>query len=201
MKNKKEFKIPTHEELKKIFKIKDGKGICHEIPKEKYMEIIGLMKSLFKCKGCGNCCKICKNISWTKMDFDKISKYLQISHSELKRRYKFKFGKKEGREVRLMGDCPFLNNENKCDIYEVRPHVCKQFPFTTKQIRPYGDGFVIEPVPFCYPHLSLLWSMFIKKRDEELDKFIDDHKEMFDGLREKLAIAGINKINQEDEGI
>ena len=201
MEDKIQFKIPTHEELKKIFKIKDGKGICVEIPKEQAMEIIPIMKSLFQCKGCGNCCKLCKNVVWTKGDFDKISKYLQISHSELKRRYDFKFSKRKDREVRLMGTCPFLNEENKCDIYEVRPHICKQYPFSANQIKPYNENFVITPISHCYKQLSLLWAMFIKERDRGADKFIEENKEMFNKLREKLTASGINQINQEDGGI
>lgn len=68
--------------------------------------------SNFECKCCGNCC----------------SNFLPLSKEEL--RIMKILAKKENKHP-LIKDwysrCPFLNNNNKCDIYEDRPLICREY--------------------------------------------------------------------------
>lgn len=66
----------------------------------------------FKCKECGKCC----------------SNFLPLTKEEIKTMKRL--AKKENRHP-LRQDwyfiCPFLNNNNKCDIYEDRPFICREY--------------------------------------------------------------------------
>lgn len=71
-----------------------------------------------KCSGCGNCC----------------SRILPISEKEIKRiRHYIKQNNIREcvhcapRVIDLDMTCPFLNSQNRCTIYEVRPQICKSF--------------------------------------------------------------------------
>ena len=199
------FKIPTHEKLiKKLFKgdprIENCEGYGIRIPIQESKEFISLTKGLFRCRGCGNCCRECNNIAMNRKDFEMICKHLNLSHKEIKNKYNFKFSKKEGREVRLMGQCAFFNKEkNNCDIYEARPTVCKQYPFSSGQLE-FGEEFLdMKPVHFCYSQLLLIDAMSSKKTEEQ-KKFFEENKELFEGLREKITNSGLEKIRRDDHG-
>lgn len=66
----------------------------------------------FKCKCCGKCC----------------SNFLPLQKDEIK--LMKKLAKTENIKL-LQNDwysiCPFLNNNNKCDIYENRPFICREY--------------------------------------------------------------------------
>lgn len=91
----------------------------------------------FKCKRCGNCC----------------SNYLPLSNKEFNdlkniiKKRKLKSNKRIF-ESNYYHTCPFLNANNKCDIYEDRPMICKSFTCNwdmsntkelTKEFRPLRD--------------------------------------------------------------
>jgi Fe-S-cluster containining protein len=68
----------------------------------------------FKCKGCGECC----------------SNLLPLTVDEIID-LKFLAKGKESHKRKYLNDyymvCPFLNENNRCDIYENRPWICKTF--------------------------------------------------------------------------
>ena len=66
----------------------------------------------FLCNKCGKCC----------------SNFLPLLESEIKTMKKLK--KKENIQALNMNwysICPFLNSDNKCDIYENRPFICRSY--------------------------------------------------------------------------
>jgi Fe-S-cluster containining protein len=68
--------------------------------------------SNFECNKCGNCC----------------SNFLPLSEKEI--RTMKKLSKKENKHPLLKdwyNRCPFLNNDNKCDIYKDRPAICQYY--------------------------------------------------------------------------
>lgn len=68
-----------------------------------------------KCIKCGKCCGYIVPI--TKNEKIKIEKYIQEKKiNSIKRNFTKKYI-----------DCKFLNNENECIIYDVRPSICKNF--------------------------------------------------------------------------
>lgn len=79
-----------------------------------------------KCSGCGSCCTC--NLYLTDKEVDIIRKYIK--------RHNIKPKKTIFPTVKSVIDmtCPFLDEtvkENKCQIYEVRPTICKWFNCNT----------------------------------------------------------------------
>jgi len=83
----------------------------------------------FKCKGCGECCKIDGFIHVNKTDIKRFAAYFGISIHEFKDKYTRNavgwgtvlIG---GRE----GPCVFLK-DGKCSAYQARPVQCRTFPY------------------------------------------------------------------------
>ena len=73
----------------------------------------------FECKMCGNCCRL-RIISLTDEDIKRLSEH---GHTD--------FYVKKGNEYwmkRVKGRCIFLKDD-LCSIYEIRPEICRNFPF------------------------------------------------------------------------
>ena len=105
--------------------------------------------STFECKCCGNCC----------------SNFLPLRKEEI--RTMKKLAKKENKHPLIKdwyGRCPFLNNNNKCDIYENRPLICREYT--------------------CYKFKNHIYNEEIFKNIPETDfKLTDVRKEIFGGTR------------------
>lgn len=77
-----------------------------------------------KCKKCGWCCKN-QSAMLTIEDVKRLMIHFKCSYEELSERYLDKRMK-----IPYLGSpCPFLDGDNKCSIYNVRPKVCKIYPF------------------------------------------------------------------------
>ena len=77
-----------------------------------------------KCAGC------CKTISprFKGPDITRISKHLNMKQGELIDTYLRLDG--DGDYVVKKSPCPFLGQDNYCQIYEVRPRDCEKYPYT-----------------------------------------------------------------------
>jgi uncharacterized protein len=79
------------------------------------------------CLQCANCCKTTPAIV-TQQDAGKISSFLGISKKSFIRKYLLE---DFNGEMTLNGvPCRFLNDDNKCAIYDVRPEACRRYPHT-----------------------------------------------------------------------
>ena len=114
------------EEKLKILMDKDSLSeiskIYHDIQKMFPLKLSILKK--MTCKRCGFCCKSC-NAMISKQDIDLLCQYLQCTFEELYEKYMDKSAK----IPYLKLPCPFLNEDNDCDVYPARPKVCREFPF------------------------------------------------------------------------
>lgn len=79
------------------------------------------------CLACGNCCKTAHPI-FTRTDTARIAQYLGIKTTDLEKQ--FLTADAEGDLVPNQLPCPFLNNDNTCQVYEVRPKSCRSYPHT-----------------------------------------------------------------------
>lgn len=79
------------------------------------------------CLSCGNCCKTAHPI-FTKTDASRIATFLRMKPGELEAR--FLRADPEGDLVPNQIPCPFLNGDNTCQVYEVRPKSCRSYPHT-----------------------------------------------------------------------
>lgn len=85
---------------------------------------------------CLDCAGCCKNISprFKTPDITRISKYLGMKESRMIEQY-LRLDN-DGDYVVKSSPCPFLNQDNTCQVYEVRPGDCKNYPYTDS-----GDFF------------------------------------------------------------
>ena len=72
-----------------------------------------------KCSGCGACCSAILCVS--DAEVSKIKHYLG-QHPEVKM-----IDRNNALQKDFIDICPFLGEEKKCQIYEVRPEICRRF--------------------------------------------------------------------------
>jgi len=79
------------------------------------------------CLDCANCCtSIPAHV--TKTDAKRISKYLGLKEKEFENKYLVRDDDQDW--VLNSTPCVFLEDDNKCNIYDVRPKGCRQYPHT-----------------------------------------------------------------------
>ncbi len=79
------------------------------------------------CLQCANCCKTLPALL-NDDDLDRISAYLKLSRAAfVKKHVAFD---EDGDMVLNKTPCVFLNTDNTCAIYEVRPQSCAEYPHT-----------------------------------------------------------------------
>lgn len=81
------------------------------------------------CLDCANCCKTTGPL-WTPKDRDRVAKHLKIETIEFENSY-LRIDE-EGDYVLQQLPCPFLENDNRCGIYKIRPKACAEYPHTNR---------------------------------------------------------------------
>lgn len=96
--------------------------IVEEIHEEVFNEI--------DCLACANCCKTTGPL-YTEKDIERIAKHLRMKPAD----FEAKFLKidEDGDKVLQTLPCHFLNADNTCSIYEVRPKACREYPHTDRK--------------------------------------------------------------------
>ncbi len=87
--------------------------------------------SKIDCLQCANCCK---NYSprFKNPDIKRIAKVLRMKEGELVDKY-LRLDN-EGDYVTKQSPCPFLAEDNTCNIYEDRPSDCRRYPYTDEDV-------------------------------------------------------------------
>jgi Fe-S-cluster containining protein len=83
------------------------------------------------CLQCANCCKN-HSPRFKQPDIKRIAKHLRIKEGELVDQY-LKLDD-EGDYVTRTKPCPFLAENNTCNIYDVRPSDCARYPYTDEDV-------------------------------------------------------------------
>lgn len=134
-------------------KSKEAKSAIKKLP-----EIDELIFEKIDCLSCAGCCSTISPRFKTP-DIKRISKHLGLRESQLIDRYLRV--DEDGDFVVQSSPCPFLGAENYCDIYEVRPRDCANYPYID------SDQFVKRPTttihnsticPAVYSALEVLTS-------------------------------------------
>jgi len=87
--------------------------------------------SKINCLECANCCKN-HSPRFKQPDIKRIAKSLGIKEGELVSQY-LKLDE-EGDYVARQKPCPFLAEDNTCNIYEDRPGDCRRYPYTDEDV-------------------------------------------------------------------
>ncbi len=83
------------------------------------------------CLECGNCCKS-YSPRFKQPDIKRISKVLGMKEGDFASRYLRM--DQDGDYVVKSSPCPFLEENNMCQIYEDRPSDCRRYPYTDEDV-------------------------------------------------------------------
>lgn len=108
-------------EIKKLV-VKTNKNL-NSVADKLHVEVF----SELDCLDCANCCKSIPPML-VKSDVKRIAKHLGLKEKEFEQKY-LKIDD-DGDMVMGTSPCIFLENDNTCRIYEVRPKACRQYPHT-----------------------------------------------------------------------
>lgn len=82
------------------------------------------------CLKCANCCKTTSPI-FRDVDIRRIAQHLRVSEADfIKNNLKLD---EDHDYVLQTSPCLFLQDDNKCAIYEVRPLACREYPHTNRK--------------------------------------------------------------------
>lgn len=132
--------IPIHEDLARVLEYSRS----HRKVNKKYFLQLARVKKLDElfhqahekvfakvdCLQCANCCKTTSPI-FRNVDIDRIASHLGIRPSELTSKYLHI--DEDGDWVLNQSPCVFLNADNTCRVYEVRPKACREYPHTDRK--------------------------------------------------------------------
>ncbi len=82
------------------------------------------------CLTCANCCKTTSPIFY-QTDIERVAKFLRMKPGDFIEKY---LRIDEDRDFVLKtSPCPFLGEDNFCNVYEVRPKACREYPHTNRK--------------------------------------------------------------------
>ncbi|MBC7440598.1 MAG: YkgJ family cysteine cluster protein [Flavobacterium sp.] len=98
------------------------------------------------CLSCANCCKTTGPL-FTLADIERISKYLKQKPQQFISQY---LEIDEDKDYVLQSvPCTFLDNENACMIYDVRPKACREFPHTDRKKFQQITDLTLKNIAIC----------------------------------------------------
>ena len=114
-----------------------NKKLVRKLQKAKSKEVDELIHQLhdaafekIDCLKCANCCKTTSPI-FRDVDVKRIAKHLRMPESKVLDQYLRM--DEEGDWVFKQSPCHFLQDDNTCSIYEVRPLACREYPHTDRK--------------------------------------------------------------------
>lgn len=98
---------------------------------------------------CLQCAACCKNYSprFKTPDVKRISKHLGLKESVFIETYLRV--DEDGDFVVKASPCPFLGDDNRCAIYDVRPSDCARFPYTNEDVLVKRPALTLKNATFC----------------------------------------------------
>ena len=108
------------------------------------------------CLKCANCCKTTGPL-FTDADIERVSKYLRQKPQKFIEQY---LRIDEDRDYVLQSvPCTFLNTENACLIYDVRPKACREFPHTDRKKFQQITDLTLKNVAICPAAFNIVEEM------------------------------------------
>ncbi len=129
---------------------------------EKFQTLHNEVFSVTKCLDCANCCKTTGPL-FTVKDIEQIAKYLNLKPGNFVQKY---LHKDEDDDMILNTlPCSFLQPDNTCSIYDVRPKACREYPHTDRKN-------MKEILNITYLNISICPAVFdiIEKLKKQLEK-------------------------------
>ena len=133
-----------HNENKKYFAKLQKKA-----PKDLDYQMQEIHDAVFKktdCLSCANCCKTTGPL-FTSADIERISKHLRLKSQQFIDQY-LKIDEDNDYVLKQL-PCTFLDAENYCMIYDVRPKACREYPHTDRKKFQQIANLTMENVAIC----------------------------------------------------
>jgi len=116
---------------------KSTKKYFTKLAKQKPKQLDSIMQELHEeafekidCLTCANCCKTTSPI-FTNKDIERIAAHLKLRPAGLVEKYLHL--DEDGDYVLNSSPCTFLDDDNYCKIYDVRPKACREYPHTNRK--------------------------------------------------------------------
>lgn len=130
--------------------VKPYKQLLNRADKNKvYKQLPDLHEEAFTKVNCLQCANCCKNYSprFKTPDIKRISKLFKMKESIFIETYLQL--DTDGDYVTKSSPCPFLGEDNYCNIYEDRPSDCKRFPYTDEDVILKRPAITLKNSTFC----------------------------------------------------
>ena len=111
------------------------------------------------CLQCANCCKTTGPL-FTTADIERISKHFKQKPQQFIDQY-LRIDEEQDYVVQSV-PCTFLDAENACLIYDVRPKACREFPHTDRKKFQQISNLTLQNVSICPAAFNIVEEM--KKR-------------------------------------
>ncbi len=108
------------------------------------------------CLDCANCCKTTGPL-FTLSDIERIAKYLRQKPQEFIASY-LRIDEEKDYVLQSV-PCSFLDTENKCIIYDVRPKACREFPHTDRKKFQQITDLTLQNLSICPAVYSIVEAM------------------------------------------
>ncbi|MFN9711043.1 MAG: YkgJ family cysteine cluster protein [Bacteroidota bacterium] len=129
---------------------KQYKSLLQRGDKNKLLKSLpDLHKAAFEKVDCLSCANCCKNYSprFKTPDIKRISRHLGMRESAFIDQY-LRLDE-EGDYVVKSTPCTFLEQDNTCSIYDVRPSDCARFPYTNEDVLLKRPSLTLKNASFC----------------------------------------------------
>ncbi len=130
-----DWSVDTNWKKSSLSKQKQFKKVLDRLKPNTTIKILPqLHEEVFEEINCLDCANCCKNHSPTfkATDIKRISKHLKIKETDLIENYLFL--DQDNDWVLKSSPCVFLNSDNTCLIYDVRPSDCARYPYTNEDV-------------------------------------------------------------------
>lgn len=99
-----------------------------------------------ECLDCANCCKTTGPL-FTNADVERISKHFRLKPQQFISQY-LRIDEDHDYVLQQV-PCSFLNVDNYCSIYDVRPKACREFPHTDRKKFHQISDLTLKNVAIC----------------------------------------------------
>lgn len=128
--------LKAHQQAARLAKKRQRKfldRIKKRPPKDLDRVVIALDEEVFEEVDCLECANCCKTISptFSQRDIERLAGRLRVRPGEVMETYLRV--DEDGDIVLKSSPCPFLEEDNKCRVYEDRPKACREYPHTGKR--------------------------------------------------------------------
>ena len=111
------------------------------------------------CLDCANCCKT-TGPRYTEKDIERIAKHLRMKPSDFETKY-LRIDEDNDKVLQNL-PCFFLNEDNTCSIYDVRPKACREYPHTDRKKVYQINNLTIKNTIIC--PAAFTWLEILSKK-------------------------------------